>query len=297
MDMIHEPRTARKILLLKDSQKEALVITSRTSFESWSESLILALESCAQRGIKIFLLVEGSGFRSSPRAARLQLAGAKIRFHSNILPWLPTRGSLRGEIWLFDRNCALTGDRFLGREIATGAAAYFDLRWQSSSAAPVAFSVRHKNYSFHIGPESEQEFFACLLSARREIILSLASSRISRKVESALRQALSRQVSVTIYVSAEREDAPALKRLRRIAASGALLKICGRQLSSECVLVDNSLAYMGSLPRSWNPLSAELSPSFLVQNHLVCGEILQELESLVSVEIRVPTSPSLFPMR
>lgn len=304
MELLHDARKARKALLLQSSQSEVLVLTSQSLLEAWPLDLTDALESCARRGLKVCVLVEAGSLSPSPRVSRLQLAGAEIRQAGRKFPWSFRLSPVQGEIWLFDRNdvvavnerkgsghkgISMVVECLMGKEVAHGAAAYFDLRWQHSST-PVAFSVRHKNYALHSGRQGTQEFFGCLLSAKKEISLSLPGSRLSKKVEAALHAALAGGVQVTIYVNAEREDAPALKRLRRLAMSGAVLKICGSRLSSECAIVDGVSLFMGSLPVSWRPWARSHSPVFLVQNQPMSDEILQALEGQVSVEIATPVS-------
>ena len=304
MELLRESRKARKVLLLQSTQSEVLVLTSQTLLEAWPLDLTDALESCALRGLKVRVLIESGSLTPSPLVLRLQLAGAEIRQASRKFPWSFRLAPVQGEIWLFDRtdvvavnerkgashkSFSMVVECLMGKEVAHGAAAYFDLRWQSSSA-PVSFSVRHKNYALHCGHQSAHEFFGCLLAAKKEISLSLPGSRISKKVEAALHGAMSGGVRVTIYVNAEREDAPALKRLRRLAMGGAVLKICGRRLSSECVVVDGTSVYIGSLPVSWRPWTRGHSPVFLVQNRGMSDEIVQALESQVSVEISAPSA-------
>lgn len=305
MELIHEPRMARKVTLLQDSQLEVLVLTSPSLLETWSPSLTEALALCAGRGLKVRVLVEAASPRPSARLTLLQNSGAEVRLAGKIFPWSFRAMPVQGEMWIFDRTDVMAVNErralprqgltmavecLMGPDVATGAATYFDMRWQSSKA--VIFSVRHKNYAFHSGREGPKEFFGCLISAKKEILIALPGSRVSKRVEEALHTALAGGIQVTAYVNAEREDAPALKRLRRLAAAGAVLKICGNRLTSECALVDGTSAYMGSLPTSWNPLVRKHPHVFLVQNRAICEEIFTALESQVSVEITAKPASS-----
>jgi|GEM_PF-5116501 len=304
MELLHDARKARKVLLLQDSQSEVLVLTSQSLLEAWPVDLVAALESCAQRGLKVCLLLESGSLSPTPRVAHLLRAGAEVRQASHKFPWSFQLSPVQGEIWLFDRDVVVAVNErsgaasrqhsmvvecLLGEEVARGTAAYFDLRWQHS-AAPVNFSVRHKNYALHTGRQGDEEFFNSLKSAKKEILLSLPGTRLSKKVEAALHQAMANGVQVTIYVNADREDAPALKRLRRLAMAGAVLKICGHRLSSECAVLDGSTVFMGGLPGSWRPWAQAHGAVFLLQNRNMCDEILQALEGQVSVEIATPVS-------
>lgn len=301
MELLHEPRMARKVSLLQDSQLEVLVLTSQSLLEAWPTPLYDALENCARRGLKVRVLVESGKPKPTARLILLLKSGIEIRHSGKAFPWSFRTMPVQGEIWILDRadivavnerrkpthleiTACMTVECLMGAEVAVGAATYFDLRWQSA-AKPVAFSVRHKTYAFHSGHQSAHEFFACLLAAKKEVLLSLPGGRLSKRVEKALHIAITSGVEVTIYVNAEREDAPALKRLRRLAIAGAVLKICGKRLSSECAVVDGNSVYMGSLPASWNPMVRPHSPVFLVQNSSICEEIFTALESQVSVEI------------
>ena len=312
MELLRESRTARKILLLQECNSEALVLTSRSQIEAWPAELAQALEACARRGVKVRVLAESGSLSNLPRAAALLAAGAELRQSRGMLAWLPAPRPVQGEVWIFDRRevmavnerrhhpglaLSLSVECLLGAEVAHGASAYFDHRW-ASSARPIAFSVRHKSYALHSGRHSRAEFFACLMAAQKEIVLSLPGSRISKPVEGALHAALSHGVKVTLYLNAEREDAPALRRLRRLTGHGALLKICGRRLRSECALVDGQAVYMGLFPASWRPLPAPEAPSFFVQDPRICRELLEALEGQVSVEIsRASPPPGRFAFR
>lgn len=302
MKLLLESRTTRKILLLQGSQSEILILSSRPQIEAWPAELAHALEACARRGIRVRVLAENESISASERAASLESAGAEFRQCRGALAWLPRQRPLNGEFWIFDRaevmavnarsarpslSLSLSVECLLGSDVAHGAAAYFDQRW-SSSSGPVAFSVRHKNYSLYSGSQSAEEFYACVVLARKEIVLSLPESRISKRVEGHLHAALSRGVRVTVFLNAEREDAPALRRLRRLTVSGAVLKICGRRLRSECAIVDRETVYMGAFPTSWRPLPLSEAPSLLVQNEEISRELIEALEGQVSVEISRP---------
>lgn len=312
MELLLESRMTRKILLLQESKSEVLVLTSRSQIETWPTELAEALESCARRGLLVRVLAESGNLSTCARAGRLGEAGAELRQSRGMLSWLPGQRPVQGEIWVFDREevvavnerkahsslpVSLSVECRLGAEVAHGTAAYFDLRW-GSGAAPVSFSVRHKSYALHSGQQSAAEFFACLMLAKEEISLSLPGSRLSKRVEAALHGALSHGVRVTIFLNAEREDAPALRRLRRLHEAGATLKICGRRLRSECAIVDGQAVFMGSLPSSWHPLPAVQAPAFLVQNRAICHDLLGALEGQVSVEIsRAPATRGRYAFR
>jgi hypothetical protein len=181
-------------------------------------------------------------------------------------------------------NFPLAVECLLGEDAAQTTAAYFDLRWHSAQA-PLAYSAKNKNFSFHIGRESEPEFFGCLFRAKKNVTLSLPSGRLSKKLERALCQALERGLLVTVYANAQSSDAPSLRRLRRLTEAGLTLKICGQRLGSEFAIADGQSVFMGSLPTSWKPWRSAAGPAFVMQNHKMSQEILSALESQVSVEI------------
>jgi phosphatidylserine/phosphatidylglycerophosphate/cardiolipin synthase-like enzyme len=306
MELLLEPSKARKILLLQESQLEVLVLTSQYLLEAWSPELCEALAHCARRGLRVRVLVDAAIPSPSPRLTALQRDGAEVRRAGGIFPLSLRRAPVQGELWILDRKdvvavnerkrskhtkLSMAVECLMGEEVASGAATYFDLRWSSASSS-VIFSVRHKNYALLSGQKSPNEFFGCLLKAKKTVSLSLPGSRVAKKVESALHQVLESGVGVTIYVNAEREDAPALKRLRRLALAGAVLKICGERLSSECAVIDGTSVYMGSLPSSWRPFTESSSPVFLMRNQRIGVEILAALESQVAVEISAPPAPT-----
>jgi phosphatidylserine/phosphatidylglycerophosphate/cardiolipin synthase-like enzyme len=310
MELLHDARKARKIQLLQHCQSEVLVLTSQTLLEAWSPELAEELENCANRGVRVRLLLDKGGASPSPRISRLLLAGAEFRQGGRHYPWT-RRAPVEGEIWTLDRKDAIAVNErlgashkphsmvvecLMGEDVAIGAASYFDNRWESS-ANSTAFSVRHKSYALHSGRQGSNEFFGCLIGAQREIIISLPGGRLAKKVEAALHSALASGLQVTLYVNAEREDAPALKRLRRLAMAGAVLKICGRRLSSECAVVDGQCLYMGSLPSSWEALAPPTSPVFVLRSKAVSAEILEALEGQVSVEITTAPQPGSYAFR
>lgn len=311
MELLHERRTARKVHLLNDSQNEVLVLTSGSLPASWPSELVDSLKSCALRGLRVQVLVQATN-RSSLEGslAELEAAGVELRLSHSKLPFstLP----VQAELWIFDRSELITVNRrvpaglsasaalppaiefLMGADVAHGASAYFELRWKSATS-PIAFSVRHKQFAFHGGQQAELEFFSCLLSAREEVSICLPGSRVSKKVESALRAALESGLKITIYANADGDNAPALKRLRRLWSAGAVVKICGHRLSTECAVVDGTFVYMGSLPSSWRPwVLRGHCPVFVVQNRDACRDLLNTLEAQVSVEMSSQrNSPSL----
>jgi hypothetical protein len=178
----------------------------------------------------------------------------------------------------------------LGREAAHALAAYFDRRWDNE-AEPLAYSVRHRDYAFHSGRKAELEFFGCLVSAQRDIALSLPGGRISRRVAAALHVALREGIRVTVFTNADRDDGPGLRRLRRLSAAGAAVKICGRRLGSECAVVDEQSIYLGSFPASWHRWAPAPAPVLVVRDRDTGRELLHTLETQVSVEIsRAPAA-------
>lgn len=293
---------ARKNQLLRNAQREVLVLTSRALLESWSSELQQNLKDCARRGLCIRLLVENSGISSFPALEPLRASGIEVRQSAQRFSWMFRSFPVQGEMWIFDRAELVTGNQrvsgspssrplalavecLLGADAALGTASYFEQRWESAAAAALNFSIRQKNYAFHSGTRARGEFFACLLNAQREITLSLPGERISRGVSQALHAALTEGLKVTIFANAESSDAPGLRRLRRLAAAGASVKICGRRLKSECAIVDGTSIYMGSFPSSWQPFARGTCPVFVVQDRSGSAEILAALEAQVSVEI------------
>ncbi len=309
MELLHEPRMARKISMLDDCQQEVLVLTSRTLLEGWEPGLNESLRNCAARGLRVKVLVEKRGFSHFPSPTSLRESGVEVRESTKRFSWMWNPYPVQGELWIFDRGAliaanerlsgapsALAVECLLGPDAALGTAAYFDHRWESASAA-INFSVRQKNYAFYSGQRARNEFFACLLTAQEEITLSLPGGRISRKVALALHSALAEGLKVTIFANAEGDNAPALRRLRRLAGAGALVKICGRRLKSECALVDGNSIYMGSFPSSWQPWPREVSPVFVLQDRHVSHEILEALEKQVSVEINGERASNFYAYR
>lgn len=299
MELLHEPRMARKIEILSSCESELLVLTSRPLLESWPIELCRALEACAARGVGVRVLLEGNFSGIPPAAEPLRRAGAQIRSLAPRFSWLRRARPVQTELWILDRSqllavnervagtdsfpTALRMECLLGAEAAHGMAAFFEQRW--STTQHLTFSVRHKSYSFHSGHQAESAFFSCLLGAQNEVSLSLPGGRISRGVAAALHEALNQGIRVTIFTNAEGDNAPALRRLRRLSANGASVKICGRRLRSECAVVDHASIYMGSLPSSWMPLRKNLFPVFVMHDRQMGSEILEALERQVSVEI------------
>jgi hypothetical protein len=305
MEFLHEQRNARKLQLLAESEQDVLVITSRRFLESWSPELLNALADCCQRGLKVKVLIERTPLAWRPLARKaLRKMGAELR-------WAPRRflSSLRtmpvqGEIWVFDRREIITANQRsrrplaeaenmlsvecqLGAAVAKAAAAYFDLLWEANPGN-MGFSVRHKQFAFHSGIRAEAEFFSCLASARRMVTICLPSGRLSRRLSQALQQALADGLHVTVFANADRDSTHAVRRLRRLAMQGATVKICGGRLASECALVDDRWVYMGSMPRSWGPWFSPPCPVFVVNNSEFRQEVLNALESQVSVEFNSP---------
>jgi len=297
---------ARKTHLLNQSQEEVLVLTCEPLPRAWPRELVSSLKACAKRGCRVRILVEGASRQhSSGPLAELAAAGAELRPLSGRLRWLLGALPLLAELWILDRRELLAVNRrrrlldllgeqpsapqaielLMGAEMARGAAAYFDLRWKSATA-PAAFSVRQKAFALLSGRHAETEFFDGLVAAREEVALCLPGSRVSKRVEAALRAALGNGVRVTIFANAESDDAPALRRMRRLWSAGAMVKICGRRLGSECAVIDGAALYLGGLPGSWKPwLPREQGPLFVVRDRQASNDLLATLESQVSVEM------------
>ncbi|HEY8278392.1 MAG TPA: hypothetical protein VIH99_02130 [Bdellovibrionota bacterium] len=301
---------ARITRLLHASRHEVLLLTSQRLLEQGSPDLLKALESCAQRGLRVKVLVEAPSISDSRVISVLQSAGAEVLRARKKFSWFFRPLVVHSEVWIFDRqelinsNERVRSDRDaadpfmtmecqLGSDVASGAASYFDMRWDSQ-ALPASFSVRHKDFGCHSGSQAELEFFGALAMAQREILLSLPTSRVSKRVEGALHAAIASGVAVTLFANADGDNAPALKRLRRLANAGATVKICGRRLGSECAIIDGGAVFMGSLPSSSRLWRREAFPVFVLQSEALSAELRTALESQVSVEINnLAPSPTL----
>lgn len=304
-----EQRTARKILLLQDSQTEVLVLTSPRLYESWCSSLKVALRNCVLRGVRVRILLDTV---PNPSAAEeLRRAGLEVRQAPKRFSWVLRPFPVHSEVWNFDRDVAVTvnerafagatsrlspgflAECLLGTETARGLASYFDRRWETDGQ-PLAYSVRHKSYSFHGGLRAELAFFDCLLGAQSTITLCVPGGRVSRRVESALHSALREGISVELFTNADRDDAPGLRRLRRLSSAGAVVKICGHRLSSELAVIDGQALYLGCLPTSWHRWTRGSCPVFVLNDGRAATDLLTALEAQVSVEVAGPSlAPSL----
>jgi phosphatidylserine/phosphatidylglycerophosphate/cardiolipin synthase-like enzyme len=299
---------ARKALLLQRSNSEVLVLTSATLAESWSQPIADALMDCARRGVEVRVLLESGPAARGSRINDLAAAGVVVRQTPRKLSWALRAFPVRAELWVIDRQQALSVNQrtparahsarelhmecLMGVEAATGLGAYFDRRWESEASA-MNYTVRHKTYAFRSGRRAELEFFGCLPHARRDVTLCLPGGRVSRAVASALHLALSHGLSVNIFTNADRDDAPAIRRLRRLAAAGASVKICGQRLSSEGAVVDGRYVYLGPLPSSWHRWAEASCPVFVMDNVSLGGDLLQALERQVSVEVGGVQPPRL----
>jgi hypothetical protein len=101
----------------------------------------------------------------------------------------------------------------------------------------------------------------------------------------ALHIALAERLSVTIYTNADRDDAPGLRRLRRLSRSGAVVKICGGRLASEAAVIDGPSLYMGALPASWHRFTGSSCPILVMHDAHAAEDLGDALEGQVSVEI------------
>lgn len=310
MELLRAQSGARKSLLLNACQTEVLVLSSPRLIGAWSDSVVKALGDCARRGLAVRILLERGPRPDSATLAVLREAGAEIRQVPRPFSWILRTFPVHSESWIFDRAEALTvnervpSDPFrqngpalqvectLGTEAALGLASYFDRRWEAETHQ-LAFSVRHKSYAFHSGRNAELEFFECLLAAQESIVLCLPGGRVSRRVERALHVALREGLRVQIYTNAERDDAPGIRRLRRLSIAGALVKICGNRLRSEGAVLDEMAVYLGSLPTSWHPLRRASCPVFVMRDRAAARDLLSALEAQVSVEIAPALTPSL----
>jgi phosphatidylserine/phosphatidylglycerophosphate/cardiolipin synthase-like enzyme len=297
---------ARKALLLQRSNSEVLVLTSAPLAESWSQPLVDALLSCAHRGLEVRVLLENGPAARGAHLTALAAAGVSIRQTPRKLSWALRAFPVRAELWVIDREQALSVNQrtaakahtarelhmecLMGVEAATGLGAYFDRRWESEVGA-MNYTVRHKTYSFRSGRRAELEFFGCLPHARRDVTLCLPGGRLSRAVASALHLALSHGLTVNIFTNADRDDGQAIRRLRRLAAAGASVKICGQRLSSEGAVVDGRYVYLGPLPSSWHRWAEASCPVFVMDNTSLGGDLLQALERQVSVEVSGAQAP------
>jgi hypothetical protein len=307
MEMLHglslEQRTARKILLLEDCQSEVLVLTSSRLSDTWSPALREALAGCARRGLRVRLLLDSGSAAAREAAVRMRSIGLEVREAPKRLSLVLRPFPVHSEVWVFDRATAVTVNERLaatpeperregalrveclfGTETARGIASYLDRRWEIEGRS-LAFSVRHKSFSFHGGDRAELSFYACLLGAQKCITLSIPGGRVSRRVAAALHVALREGIRVQLYTNADRDDAPGLRRLRRLSSSGAVVKICGRRLRSEGAVIDGQDVYLGSLPASWHRWTRGSCPVFVVNDGRAAQELLGALEAQVSVEV------------
>jgi phosphatidylserine/phosphatidylglycerophosphate/cardiolipin synthase-like enzyme len=278
---------ARKILLLQDTQSEVLVLTSSRFTQSWSAELRSAVERCARRGLRVRVLVEDGG--------PVALAGVEQRRVPRSLAQLFRAPTLHSEIWIFDHDVAITANErpgesaplecLLGAASARGLATYLERRWENGGR-PLAYSVRHQGAAFVAGERAEREFFHCLLRAQKEIVLSLPGGRVSRRVERALHAALREGIRVVLFTNADRDDAPGLRRLARLAHAGAALKLCGRRLRSEAAVIDRRGVYLGCFPTSMHRLlRSPAGPVFVAHDTPAANDLLEALDSQVSVDI------------
>ncbi|MGZ3653038.1 MAG: hypothetical protein ACXVB9_12845 [Bdellovibrionota bacterium] len=293
MELVLGQSMARKVLLLQSCQTEILVLTSASLAKSWSPALTGALQACAQRGVKVRILLESGRPVTLPALSAL---GAEVRTaNRSRWSWMLRAFPVRSELWVFDGEEALSVNQrtgstsppmecLMGADAAHGLTTYFERRWDNGSLA-LTFSVRHKHYSFHSGRRADLQFFSCVLHAQREITLYLPGGRVSRTVEGALQRALSHGLTVNVFTNAERDDTPALRRLRRLAAAGATVKICGNRLSSEGAVVDGQSVYLGPLPASWHRWSRGSCPVFVVNDRQLSQDLLGALDLQVSVEV------------
>lgn len=302
-----EDGLARKALLLQSCKSEVLVVTSISLAESWSPGVADGLAACARRGLDVRMLIESGAGTRSARIASLQAAGVRVRFAPpKRFSWALNAFPVRAEVWVLDRRQVLTVNHrsspratsarelqlecLMGEEAAVGLFTYFERRWESEAGA-LNYSTRHKTYAFRSGRRAELEFFGCLPHARRDVSLCLPGGRVSRAVASALHVALSHGLSVNIFTNADRDDAPALRRLRRLSAAGATVKICGQRLSSEGAVVDGRFVYLGPLPSSWHRWTDSSCPVFVMDNTRLGNDLLQALDRQVSVEVAGSSAP------
>src|SRR5438067_2099099 len=93
------PSTARKIQLLQDSQTEVLLLTGPRFTANWAGALMEALTECAQRGLRVRLLLESGAKQNTALLADLRSAGIDVRLAPKRLSWLWRPFPVQSEIW------------------------------------------------------------------------------------------------------------------------------------------------------------------------------------------------------
>ncbi|MGZ3693307.1 MAG: hypothetical protein ACXWQO_03825 [Bdellovibrionota bacterium] len=307
----------RKIQNITGAKREILVLTAPSFVRSWTEEQTSALTKAARSGIIVKIYLNHRPLLAIAQLNRLAAQGVQVR--SGARRWLGMDSSTEDEIWIFDRESALGGNRDQCKELkaqpqsgrlsveclfarapAKTAAKYFDQRWEGQPEG-VALVVRHKEFSFRGGKGAEKEFLVYASRARKEICLCLTDARISPRLYRSLLEALKRGVAVRVYANAF-----GIKNFRnrmmfgRLLRAGAVLRFtAGHQpLDSVCALFDQRSIYLGALPgtvRAWYRLPR---PVFFLHDPelatLLAGDLERQVSHQISREISIvsPGTPA-----
>jgi phosphatidylserine/phosphatidylglycerophosphate/cardiolipin synthase-like enzyme len=320
MELLHEPRMARKILAIFESKREILVLTSPQIVRLWSEEQTDALAGAAKAGLDVKIYLNQKALFPLARLSWLQSRGVKIRAGGRRL--LGCDSSTEDEIFIFDREHALGGNRHLCKELraqpeggrlgiecplpraaAKTAARYFDHRWEGHPEG-VALVVRHQEFFFRGGKGAEREFLLYASRAQKEITLCLTDARLSPVLCKSLHAALRRGVQVRLF-----SNSFGIRSLRsrvylgRLLRAGAVLRLTAGHLplASVCALVDGFSVYLGALPGSVRRVNRIPRPVFFLHDRELASNLTRQLERQVgrqisrgnSVGLRQQSRPSL----
>jgi phosphatidylserine/phosphatidylglycerophosphate/cardiolipin synthase-like enzyme len=312
MELLHEPRMARKIQNIVGAKREILVLTAPSFVRSWTDEQTSALSLAAKSGITVKIFLNHRPLLAIARLKQLSDCGVEVRSASR--RWLGTCSSTEDEIWIFDRECALGGNRDQSKELkdqphsgrlsveclfarapAKTAAKYFDQRWEGHPEG-TALVVRHQEFSFRGGKGAEKEFLVYASRARKEICLCLTDVRISPRLYRALLAALKRGVILRVYANSF-----GIKNIRNRIMFGSLLRAgavlrftAGHQpLDSSCALFDQTSIYLGALPGSVRSWFRTPRPVFFLHDRELASSLAKDLERQVSHQISRENSGSL----
>lgn len=303
---------ARKIQNIAGANKEILVLTSPSFVKTWDEAQISALIEASEAGITVKIYLTYNSILPLFRLNRAKAAGIEVRAGSR--RWLGADSDTDEEIWIFDREGALSQTRAeckelktqpvsgrlsvecaLARAPAKTAARYFDHRWEGHPEG-VALVVRHKEYSFRGGKGAEKDFLVYAARARKEISVCLIDARISTTLNRALHAAIKRHVKVKIYANSY-----GLTNLRnrfllgRLLRAGADLRFTAGHmpLDSVCATIDGHSTYLGALPGSVRGWRRVPRPVFFLHDKELATALCAKLDRQVGNRISSENSKGL----
>lgn len=312
MELLHEPRMARKIQAISESKREILVLTAPQILRLWSEELAHALAVAATAGITVKIYLNQKPLLPVARLQWLKSQGIEVRAGARRL--LGCDSSTEDEIFIFDREHALGSNRHLCKELrqqpeagrlsiecplpkpaAKTAARYFDSRWENQPEG-IALVVRHQEYFFRGGKGAEREFLLYASRASKEISLCLTDARISPVLFKALRSALRRGVRVRLFGNSFGiQSLRSRIYLGRLLRGGAVLRLTAGHLplASVAAVVDEAYLYLGALPGSVRRVNRIPRPVFLLHDRELAGAFTKQLERQVGRQISRGNSGAL----